>query len=734
MASLRRLVLVLMAILTRPWFWLMLLALCVGPGLALQAPVADRSTAFPPIAVVPGPTVRPNGGEGVREDQLATITEWHALWTPQFVSTPGGGTRLVENDRDSSEQRGDWDILDQLPAVERLGMTAPDTLSGEGWRRIGDRGHLELLSLWYVGSSYGKGDDAFARDGRDALARLRRLKHLQLLVTDVRVGVLLPPLPALEACVIGVTHLEENLATLAAGSPRLHSLALDTYPAFEFTPGMIASLRKMPALRTIYVAGGIRPDKEESTTRQVAALARELPEVRVRPGWYSGDRVRAVGAAAMVLAGISWVFWLQAATLLATSLAWMLPRRFSPHAVWPAAVAAAGSTAFFMFCRSLGVAWLPALGLALFACGVGLYGPVLSDMAGWPARLTRLAMMADVVICLLIVGTWFGAPATADVWLTGYEPQAAVALACVAAASLGWKIARVARLPRILADGGWESTLVGSFGGGLMSSPAAVRSPGDRRDLSWRLNDAAIDRQLARPPRAASPSAAWFADMVHRSQSHLAVPLIVGVIFAVTLILGWTKVVAVGESPLRFGQGIPLLFVNAAGQATLLSILMMGGLWWQRHSSLTLDFLRPVSRRDYWLGLRAAVARDLVLPFVIVAASLIVAASSWGHGRLLPWVVSGLAFPGLVAVTHAMLLHITTARGSIVTPTIAGIVIIAAALGLMWVVGVPLIPVRPDEDATGLMAMAGVGAAALLVAGLVIRAAVLSRLEDREIG
>ena len=147
MASLRRLMLVLLAILARPWTWLVLGAWVLVPALALVSLMMTPSATLTPVAVVSGPTVPTNGGADVRDDQLPMITDWHALWTREFVAAPGGGSTLVEADRDRSERLGAWDILDRLPALERLWMTAPNVLSEEGWRRIGDRARLMLLSL-----------------------------------------------------------------------------------------------------------------------------------------------------------------------------------------------------------------------------------------------------------------------------------------------------------------------------------------------------------------------------------------------------------------------------------------------------------------------------------------------------------------------------------------------------------------------------------------------------------
>ena len=734
MASLRRLMLVLLAMLARPWIWLMLAVWVLWPVLALLSHVMTPSATLTPVAVVSGPTVPPNGGADVRDDQLAMITDWHALWTRVFVAAPGGGHTLAEADRDQSERLGDWDILDRLPALERLWMTAPDVLSEEGWRRIGDRARLELLSLQNVGTCYAVGDDGFASDGREALSRLTRLQHLELRGTGLDAGILLPPLPALEACGIGWRHLEENLTTLAAGSPRLHSLALETFPEFQFTPRMLAALQQMPALRTVFVAAAVRHEDEPAMARQVAELGRAVPQVRVRPGSYSAKRVQAVGFATMALAGISWVFWFQAATLLATPLAWMLPRRFPPHAVWPLAVAAAGSAAFFILCQSLGVAWLPALGLALFASGVGLYGPVFDDTAGWPARLTWLAIGADYAGGLLIGGMPLGAEATADRWLMGYEPAAAVALVIAAAAALGWKIARVARLPRILAEGGREAVVMWRMAGGQAGAwaPAPRAGHADRR---WWRPDVAIDRQLARPLPTATSAAARFADMLRRPQSRLQILLVVGFMLVASGVLSaFPRILRGGDTASwpNVKGWTAIVAVQFAWQAAAISLSSTAALWWQRRNSRVLDFLRPVSRSDYWLGLRGAIARDLILPLAVVAAGLVMSASWWGQGRLLPWLVSALGFVGFVAVAHAMLLVIATGRRPLIAATTAIVVLIAVAGGLAAAVAEAFLHIWYGGSLRWWRAIAG--ATVLLAAGLAIRMGVLRRLEDREIG
>jgi hypothetical protein len=734
MASLRQLLLVLLAILARPWIWLMLVVWVMGPGNLLLSAALTRSETLTPVAIVSGPTVPPNGGADVRESHLATITEWHALWMPALTVSAEGKRTLVESDWDRSERLGHWDILDRLPALERLWMTAPDVLSDEGWRRIGDHGRLELLSLRHVGRCSAEGDDGFAHAGREALARLTRLTHLELRGTGSEHGILLPPLPALEVCSLEWKHLEENLTTLAAGSPRLHSLALDTYPQFEFTPGMLAALRQMPALRTVFIDAAVRLEDEPAMARQTAELERAVPRIRVLPGSYSPKRVKAVGAAAFAHAFMCWVLWIQAATLLATPLGWMLPRRIPPHAVWPIAVAAAGSAAILILSRSFGVAWLPAVGLALFACSVGLYGPVFDDTAGWPTRLTRLAIGADYAGGLLIGGIFLGAAATADRWLTGYEPVAALALVVAAAASLGWKIARVARLPRILAEGGREAVVMVRMAGGQAAAWAPAARAGDT-DRRWWRPDVAIDRQLARPLPTATSAAAAFADMLRRPQPRLQILLLVGfMLVGAGIAAAIPGILARGE--LASGSTMKgwraAVTVQFAWQAAVISLSTTAAMWLQRRDSLVLDFLRPVSRRDYWLGLRGAIARDLILPLAVVAAGLVMAASWWGQGRPLPWLVSAVGFGGLVATAHAMLLRGVTGRRSPIAATIAAIVLIAVAGGLAAAVGEAFLHVWYGDAIRWWRA--SVGGIVLLAVGLAIRAAVFRRLEDREIG
>ena len=96
MASCRRLALVLLAMLARPWIWLMLAVWVLWPVLSLLAllsNVMSPSATLTPVAIVSGPTVPPNGGADVREDRLATITAWHACGLAYSWRLQAGDTR-----------------------------------------------------------------------------------------------------------------------------------------------------------------------------------------------------------------------------------------------------------------------------------------------------------------------------------------------------------------------------------------------------------------------------------------------------------------------------------------------------------------------------------------------------------------------------------------------------------------------------------------------------------------
>jgi hypothetical protein len=221
--------------------------------------------------------------------------------------------------------------------------------------------------------------------------------------------------------------------------------------------------------------------------------------------------------------------------------------------------------------------------------------------------------------------------------------------------------------------------------------------------------------------------------MLRRPQSRLTVPLTVA--NSVLSVLGGLAAISAGggQSLIGIVERVPQVLTTFASISAAVAVSLTAGMWWQRRNSLMLDFLRPVSRRDYWLGLRAAVARDLAPPLVVAAAGVVGAAMWWGQGRMLPWLVSGLGFVGVVAVAHAMVLLIAIGRRPLIAATIAIVVLVVAAFGLLATVFESISYGWYGEPLPFPWWRAVAGAAVLLAAGLAIRAAVLWRLEDREI-
>lgn len=732
----RRYVHVIFVILARPWTWLML-----GVGLFYAVPLAVGWTRGEPgrddapmraVAVVDGapysaPTFEGHGIGVVVGDQ----TEWDTGW--------GRGGNGVGEAGAMSGSGGSWDLIDRFPSLERLWMHPPDMLSAEGWRRIGDHRSLELLSLQNVSGIPTDTPANVPAAAVAALAALPRLEQLDVRGSGGGYGDVLPPLPALERCAIGWQHLEENLVTLADGSPRLHTLGIDTLPGHEFTPSMIASLARMPALRTLSIAAATRAADEPAQRRQIAELARALPGIRVVPGTYSPSRIWTVLVASLLAMFLPFVFWFQTCVLLSTASNWTFPRRLAPHLFWPMAASAVCGGMLVGVVRSTGGAWLPGIVLALFVSGLGAYGAFSRDLAGLPARVTGAVLRMDVAGGMTLAALALVGRPLLDRWLTGMLPALDGVLLVAASAGLVWKLVRLARVPRILAEQG-NPAIPGLTLDTLATMPRERSGAGPGRtgrfDLKWWLQDAAIDRQIARPLPADPASAGGFAAMLRRQQSQWQIPLMVAFMFVamggMLLFLPW--IVAWGsESPppqaFRTPVLAPAFLAMFAWQGCVMAIALAAGLWGQRRATLVVDFLRPVSRRDYWLGLRRAITSDLVLPTLLGGGALVFATAWYGDGKWLPWAIVATVSLGCVALVHAMLLVIAITKWPLLMGTLAGFLFLGAAITSTVAVAHAMTPLRPEHVRTAWLA-----AGTVVALGLGARFAVLRGLGSREIG
>ena len=732
-AILRQYALVLWAIVSRPWMLLMLGLGLVYVGPFLGAWLGGR--AVPDNAMTPVPVVETStsfGGFGVsdleemarggRLDSVADLDTQAVKRQEAWGLVTRNGQSGFGVTRMAHEGLGAWPLLDQLPALEKLWMSPPDMLSEEGWRRIGEHTSLEVLSLPNVSSPDPETLNRSPKIARAALERLPHLRELDLRGTGGSFELLLPPLPKIEALAIGWGRLEENLRTLADGSPRIRVLAIQTWFDIGFTPGMIESLRRMPNLRAVYVAGAYQAADEPAMTRQVNELRRALPGVAVHAGTYRSSRVWTAFWATLLGMYLPFAFWFQSSLLLSTSLAWMLPRRLAPHIFWPMAVTAACGGIMVAVLVSAGVAWVPALTLALFATML-VAGGTIGEVEGVAGRISSLVHCGELIVCLAAGATALLAPWIIDRWLSEATPWLPAIMLAAVILTVVWKLARQARLPRILSSLGLASPpglVIDATQGTLPKQPAGSFA-------SWQLNVAerAVDRQIDRPVPAP------YGEMLRRSQPRIQMLLMVAIMLVVMVGMMWVIPVVIargtGQPPPPLSRYLPGVIAAFAWQACVMTFAQTAAMWGQRRGSLVIDFLRPVSRAGYWQGLRQAIARDLVLPTALGAVCVALALGLSRNVGGWAWCVACVLLVGIFAMTHAMILLLAVTRWPLVVGTLMAVLLVAAGIGAA--VAIASSVARPAELLTTLVA-----AGAVLVVGLGIRIGVLWRLEEREIG
>jgi hypothetical protein len=420
---------------------------------------------------------------------------------------------------------------------------------------------------------------------------------------------------------------------------------------------------------------------------------------------------------------LPFVFWFQSGLLLSTSLAWMLPRRLAPHLFWAMASAAACGGIIGGVLVSAGVAWMPALTLALFATML-VAGGTLGEIEGIAGRISTIVLRVELIAGLAAAATALLAPWIIDRWLSGAMPWLSVTLLAAVIAASVWKLARQARLPRILASLGLATPP------GLVIDATQGTSPKQPAGsfASWQLKlaERGVDRQIDRPVPAS------YSEMLRRSQPRIQV-LMVAVMLVVMVGMMWVIPVVIargtGQPPPPLSRYLPGVIAAFAWQACATTIAQTAGMWSQRRGSLVIDFLRPVSRAGYWRGLRQAIARDLSIPAVLGAVCLALAVGMDGKGGWWAWGVAAILLVGTFALTHAMILLLAVTRWPLVVGTLMVVLLVAAGIGAAVALSHVLSVSKPAD-----LFMAFLAAGAVLVAGFGIRLGVLWRLEEREIG
>jgi hypothetical protein len=373
---------------------------------------------------------------------------------------------------------------------------------------------------------------------------------------------------------------------------------------------------------------------------------------------------------------------------------------------------------------SAGVAWVPALTLALFATML-MAGGTIGEVEGIAGRISSLVLRVELIVGLAAAATALLAPWIADRWLSGAMPWLSVTVLAAVIAAAAWKLARQARLPQILASLGLASPpglVIDATQGTLPKQPAGSFA-------NWQLNVAeqAIDRQIDRPVPAP------YGEMLRRSQPRIQMLLMVAIMSVFMVGMMWVIPLVIargtGQPPPPLSQFLPGVIAAFAWQACVMTIAQTTAMWGQRRGSLVIDFLRPVSRAGYWRGLRQAIARDLILPTALGAVCVALALGLSRNVGGWAWVVACVLLVGIFAMTHAMILLLAVTRWPLVVGTLMVVLLVAAGIGAAVAIAHALSISKPAD-----LWMAVGAAGAVLVVGLLIRIGVLWRLEEREIG
>jgi len=312
-----------------------------------------------------------------------------------------------------------------------------------------------------------------------------------------------------------------------------------------------------------------------------------------------------------------------------------------------------------------------------------------------------------------------------DRWLSGATPVFAGGLLAGVIATVAWKLARQARLPRVLA-GLQLAAPPGLVIDGSQGTPP-MQHAGSVSSWQWRLSEWGVDRQIDKPVPAP------YAEMLRRpqwqGQNLLTMAVMVVAMVSVMAFVPMIIARGTGQRPPSLSQFLPAVMAGCAWQACLMAIAQTTAMWGQRRGSLVIDFLRPVSRAGYWRGLRQAIARDLILPTALGAVCVALALGLSRNVGGWAWCVSGMLLVGIFVMTHAMILLLAITRWPMVVGTLMVVLLVAAGIGAAVATAHALSISKPADLWTALIV-----AAAVLAVGFGIRTGVLWRLEEREIG
>ena len=660
-----RLMQVVRVFVSRPWVWLMsaIALFQVFPAWMITRGGSSQSvvSALPEVAPRE-PTVR-------RFDEFLELAERGELATaksidlaerpgvfptgPFRVTRDAAGTRSIElgaggpgtDLATASSLFDELGILNHLRDVTDLRadlhMFTSDTL-----KRLGSLRKLEVLSLRHAGSTDSASLKRVDTDLREALSQLTGLKRLDLVhAFGMAAGV--PPLPNLELLAIGPTlHLEQSLRTVAEHSPRLSTLVLVGYPQQTLLPGEREALRKMPHLRTVYIEGFT----DAAATRET--LRGDLPAAWFPRSVYHPRRV--FGALYLVLGAMfpHMILWMQSLVCFSLGTAQILPRFRGAHLAVPAVVAVVMLTAGMGVSLWLGLAPLPAFLLLLAGAGISTNPQPLVDLTPRGTWILRALVAWRVAVVGTIALLVFRGKPTLDALLLGEFAAITVTLLMIELAAWCWVIPRLVRQARVLAEVGTPLIPGLVHVDQFSMQPVAWLSPkADRSSPSDNWSDHSLERLLSGSRRSLS--------MLLRGGN----PGVVGHVRAIVIAFLFVSMTLVFQPhlPGDFTRKLMRALPFAGIQGAILFVSWVFLRWIGRRQVLSHEFLRPVSRGDYFRGLWKATSFELaqVLAFLFVVGGVTLALQRVGP---LAWGSLIIGTAGLFLVLHGFLLWTLTAR------------------------------------------------------------------------
>lgn len=666
----RRITEILRVYLLRPWVWFMgamalfqILPAWVLSGKGIgNAPIVVLPEFQSPDGTVASAQLLGRATEGtLGAIRALNLSEQSASFFPvgpfRVVPSPTGTGRTIEPaGAPGTIPVIPYDGLGILYHTPSLQWLRADLrmFSADSLRRLGTLTELETLSLRSAGSVDSNSLKEVPRELPAALARLTKLKQLDLrgaFGMEYR----LPPLPNLEFVAIGPKlHLDEDLETLARNSPDLSAIVLSGYPHFELTPAMRESLSRMRNLRTVYLHD--IPDQE--LVRR--SLRQTLPGISFPRTSYVVGRV--FGGLYVMLGGMFpvMILWVQTLIGFSLPLSRTLPGFTRPHLVPVAAMAALMFVIGMSAAVWLGIHPLVAFALVLSGTGVTLNPQPAVDLTPLGTVIARLIVGWRITMISLFLLMAFAFQPTLDAVLTGeipWVPCVSIALEVLAAI---WVLGRMRRQACVLAEQGQNvipgMVHVDHF---ALADPSVARKSGPTRSLiQWA--DMLLERLLDRPRpslwvllRGGNARVIWYA------RGGIVILLV-----ALFSLLVGPRIGNTFED--RLAKTVPFL----AFQTGMMFVIWAFVQWIGRRPTLAAEFTRPVSRERYFGGLWRATAADLaqVLGMLFVMASLLFVIMKAAPGY---WGALVFGTSGAFLVLHGYLIWILTAR-RLWVPLVAG--------------------------------------------------------------